>query len=112
MINYDEACGITRRLTILSPLEKVVYTIECHRVATPLPSRGGVPEGRGGVCNVLEMRNVLATPPTPPLQGRGVPCGLFRYWFAVVQTFSSGLYTELSHPHKGSKVFVYQELEN
>ena len=75
----------------MSPLEKVVYTIECHRVATPLPSRGGVPEGRGGVCNLLSMKNLLTPPPTPPLQGRGVPCGLFRYRFTDVQTFSSGL---------------------
>jgi hypothetical protein len=83
--------------SVKSPLEKVAYTFECHRVATPLPSRGGVPEGRGGVCNILSMKNLLTPPPTPPLQGRGVPCGLFRYRFTDVQTFSSGLINRTHH---------------
>ena len=48
--------------------------------ATPLPSRGGVPEGRGGVCNFVlgvYFGSVDVTDPTPapPLEGRGVPTG-------------------------------------
>jgi corrinoid protein of di/trimethylamine methyltransferase len=38
------------------------------RAAAPLPCRGGVPEGRGGVSN---SSHILTPPPTPPLQGRG-----------------------------------------
>ena len=37
--------------------------------ATPLPSRGGVPFGRGGVCNIL-IANKILTPPLPlPYKG-------------------------------------------
>ena len=38
-------------------------------VATPLPLRGGVPEGRGGVC-IFFTDKKLETPPLPlPLKG-------------------------------------------
>ncbi len=38
--------------------------------AAPLPSRGGVPEGRGGVCTFFSASKKLQTPPLPlPLRG-------------------------------------------
>jgi len=38
-------------------------------VAAPLPCRGGVPFGRGGVCNIL-IANKILTPPLPlPYKG-------------------------------------------
>ena len=58
----------------LTKLEQRVHFKKSQQVAgegaaTPLPSRGGVPFGRGGVCNIL-IANKILTPPLPlPYKG-------------------------------------------
>ena len=48
---------------------KSQYRLRTVAPATPLPSRGGVPFGRGGVCNIL-IANKILTPPQPlPYKG-------------------------------------------
>ena len=69
--------------------------------ATPLPSRGGVAEGRGGVCKYQTARNIQ-TPPLPlPLKGgewlrtesfSDFSCSDFLKW---THNFSSANFAEL-----------------
>ena len=54
-------------------------------VAAPLPCRGGVPFGRGGVCNIL-IANKILTPSLPLLQGRGAAARCFMLDSVIVLT--------------------------
>ena len=72
------------------PLRLVCVNIDSGSVgkqcaAAPLPCRGGVPEGRGGVSNILSARELQTPPPTPPLEGRGVAARPF----STIWTFRS-----------------------
>ena len=62
------------RMDIVMKLPDAVYILEfkynkCSRAAVARPSRGGVPEGRGGVCCFFSFIEIL-TPPLPlPYKG-------------------------------------------
>jgi len=62
-------CALIWRI-VGQPIYRNSLIIQLHCcAAAPLPSRGGVPEGRGGVCNQLSA-NKIQTPPLPlPLKG-------------------------------------------
>ena len=47
---------------------KSLQTAATGGAAAPLPSRGGVSEGRGGVCKYLVVKNIQTTPLLLPVR--------------------------------------------